>query len=109
MLGTAFGLDTGSPGCSGRKMLSSRTRLLLGFSAFLIAGAVTRLLLRTVESRVQIVVFCAVALAFELALSGRAPRWRRFLLNAAAASVGIVGAKFALEGLPEQLVRLLHR
>lgn len=80
-------------------------------AAFAVAGAGTRLVLVNVETRLQIAVFWIIALA--VAFAGR--RWWRksnwttvFLANGVAATVGIVAARTALEGLPRPLLHLLR-
>ena len=61
---------------------------------------------RSIETRFQILVVCAAAVAVQLACTRffRRSRWLFFACNVAAAAAAILSMKFALEGLP-----LAHR
>ena len=73
----------------------------------------SRLIFQSVETRIQIAAFCAVALLVQFA----APRWfdrRRggsgrfaFLWNAAAASIAIMITRVALEGVPQKVLTVI--
>ena len=95
--------------------MAQRPTMLLVFScaAFAIAGAVCRLILVDVESRVQIAAFCAAAVLLQLAFPGWASRGQggavrlAFLWNAAAATFAIVATRIAIEGIPYKVITVL--
>lgn len=79
--------------------------------AFALAGAGTRFALVDVQTRLQIAVFWAVALAvaFTHGRWWRSRRWTIALIaNGAAATAAIVATRIALEGLPRPLLHLLR-
>ncbi|MBT0668341.1 hypothetical protein HT136_08165 [Novosphingobium profundi] len=67
--------------------------------AFALAGTISRCTFRYFETRWQILIFLALALAFEaLAFAmGRKPSWLRLGRNATAATIAILAAKWLLE------------
>ena len=67
-------------------------------TAFFVAGLVTRLILRNTETRWQILAFALLALLG--AVFVQSLRLRTMLISAAAAIVGILIAKFSIEGWP---------
>lgn len=79
--------------------------------AFALAGAGTRFALVDVQTRLQIAVFwaVAVAVAFTHGRWWRSRRWTIALIaNGAAATVAIVATRIVLEGLPRPLLHLLR-
>lgn len=79
--------------------------------AFALAGAGTRFALVDVQTRLQIAVFwaVAVAVAFTHGRWWRSRRWTIALIaNGAAATAAIVATRIALEGLPRPLLHLLR-
>ncbi len=67
-------------------------------TAFFVAGLVTRLILRNTETRWQILAFALLALLS--AVFVQSLRLRTMLISAAAAIVGVLIAKFSIEGWP---------
>ncbi len=94
-------------------MQRSTTILLLSCLAFAIVAAVTRTILVSVHSRLQIAAFCVAAMLFQLAVPylfgrspGKAARFA-FVWNAAAATIAILVTRTILEGLPDKLQSVL--
>lgn len=67
-------------------------------TAFFVAGLVTRLILRNTETRWQILAFALLALLS--AVFVQSLRLRTMIISAAAAIVGVLIAKFSIEGWP---------
>jgi hypothetical protein len=86
---------------------------MLSCAVFALAGVASRLVFQSVETRLQILVFCAAAVLVQF----KAPAWFRrapgsaprfaFVWNAAAASIAILATRVALEGLPDKLLHVL--
>lgn len=74
--------------------------LLLSAGFFAIAGAASRYAFQDVQTRAQILGAWGLAIALHVVLRRSRPRlgFTGLLLNGAAATVGILYAKFALEG-----------
>ena len=95
-----------------RNMRSSRIPVL-SCASFAVAGAASRLLFPSVKSRIQIEIFCAVALALQLSISllpneiGKQVQKFSFIWNAAAATIAIIITRIGLEGVPLRIVTLL--
>ena len=76
--------------------------MILSPIAFFIAGLISRFSLKLTETRWQIAVFALLALAAEgvrALLSGTRPSLRRWLVDCAAATAGLVIAKIMIEGV----------
>lgn len=67
-------------------------------TAFFVADLVTRLILRNTETRWQILAFALLALLS--AVFVQSLRLRTMIISAAAAIVGVLIAKFSIEGWP---------
>lgn len=85
-------------------------KLALGCLAFGIAGGLSRLLVPTVQTRTQILIFCCVAVVFHVAASAYQSKRQRydFIFLGASAVAAILAVRFALEGIPSGLVQLLR-
>ena len=84
--------------------------LLLSPFLFAIAGAVCRFMLQHTETRLQIVWFWTAALLFHLLgrrSSAFRPAFLPLLLDCAAATFAILLMKFALEGVPAVVGKML--
>jgi hypothetical protein len=80
-------------------------------AALALAGGATRLTLVDVQTRLQITVFWALALAIALMSRGSSSngRWMTaFFAHGAAATIAIVAARTSLEGLPRPLLHLVQ-
>lgn len=84
----------------------SRHRLAI---AFALAGVMTRFTYRYFESRWQILIFIALAAAFEIVqiIRGHSPSWPRLVTNSLAAAISILAVKFITEYVYANVLRLM--